>query len=341
MKYNVRNYRQFLQKPASTIRGLLLFGPDEGMVEERFREISGVVTKTPDDPFAVTDLSAARLSEDPKLLLDSAAGMSFGGGTKVVRVRNADKAPWTPFRDYLEAAPEDAFCLATSGPLKPGAKLRKIFENAKNAAALGCYEDDSRSLKALVQEGLSKNGLHIEADALTLLVSNLGADRMASRQEVEKLVTYAGNTSEISVEDVEAVIGDASSRSLPDLAFALGERQPKRALDLFDKLRAEDISPVAILRTVGWHFLRLQKVRGAVDRGTSASNAINQLRPPVIFKQKNSFERQVKAWPAPALISALSRLHGAEKDCKTTGLPAEAVCCRCLLHIARPEKQRL
>ena len=53
----------------------------------------------------------------------------------------------------------------------------------------------------------------ITADARQLLLARLGADRALSRAEIEKLALYAQGRTSIDVEDVEAIVGDASEQT--------------------------------------------------------------------------------------------------------------------------------
>ena len=68
--------------------------------------------------------------------------------------------------------------------------------------------------------------------------------------------------------------------------------------------------------------------------GANPDSAMKTLRPPVFFKQQNSFRNQLKRWRPQALSRARTELIQAEIDCKTTGMPDEAVCERALMRLA-------
>ncbi len=59
------------------------------------------------------------------------------------------------------------------------------------------------------------------------------------------------------------------------------------------------------------------------------------LRPPVIFLFKDRFQAQMRCWPTARLAAAMELICEAELRCKTTGLPAEAVCGRALMRLAQ------
>jgi len=64
MKITGARAARFLEKPPSDIIGVLLFGPDRGLVRERALALSKLFIANPDDAFAVTQLTADDLSAD-------------------------------------------------------------------------------------------------------------------------------------------------------------------------------------------------------------------------------------------------------------------------------------
>ena len=79
----------FVAKPDPKIRAVLIYGPDAGLVHERLNALTRAVAGSIDDPFRVVEFNADVLRQDPAKLGDEAASLSFGGGRRVVRVRDA------------------------------------------------------------------------------------------------------------------------------------------------------------------------------------------------------------------------------------------------------------
>ena len=97
----------------------------------------------------------------------------------------------------------------------------------------------------------------------------------------------------------------------------------------------EGISPVAILRMASRHFQKLHFVVAQMKTGRSLDQSVSRLRPPIIFLRADSFKAQARSWTAEKLARAMALLLEAETDCKSTGIPAEAVCGRALLRITQ------
>ena len=113
-----------------------------------------------------------------------------------------------------------------AGDLRRNAPLRTLCERAKNAAALPCYADNERDLARLIDDEMRAAGLALTPDARAMLVPLLGGDRAASRNELRKLALYARGTAEVGVDDVAAVVSDASALALDDIVDAAFAGRP-------------------------------------------------------------------------------------------------------------------
>ena len=331
---------RYAKNPPRGVVAALVFGPDQGLVRERSETLLKTVVDDLNDPFRVSDLDEQALSDDPARLADEAAAISMLGGRRVVRVRGAGNGLAKLFDAFLEEPKGDALVVVEAGDLAKGSALRKVFEEAENGAAIPCYADSARDLSDVVREALRAEGLVIAPDALADAVSRLGSDRGITRRELEKLALYARGQKEISLEDVRAVMGDEAEARVDEVCDAAGSGDLPR-LDLaLERLWVADLSPVAVLRQAMSHFQRLLLVGAEAARGETIDGAMRKLRPPVHFSRTASFKAQAQRWNESRLGDALDLLLETEALCKTTGVPAQAVCGRALFNVAAMAKMR-
>lgn len=326
--------KALLDRPPERVRAVLLFGPDEGLVRERAAALVARVAGDPRDPFRVSELSGATLRDDPARLADEAAAIAMTGGRRAVRVREADDRLAAPLGDFLAAPMGDSLVVVEAGDLGPRSALRRLFEAAANAAAIGCYPDSAPELAALVVETLRAQGVSAEGEAVDYLVAHLGADRQVSRAELEKVVLYVGAGGRATLASVAACVGEASALSLADALSAAGLGDAARLERALDLALAAGASPVGILRQAANHLRRIQLAVARVRAGQRPDEAMARLRPPVFFKHRDEFARTLGRWSVEACARALDRLTEAEIACKTTGMPDEAVCRHALLTLA-------
>ena len=335
MKVAPRQIDSFLRAPDPKARGILVYGPDAGLVCERADTLARLVVKDLADPFLVAEITPAALREEPTLIADEAASIALTGGRRVVRVRDAVDAMVGPLELFLDDSPGDALVIVQAGALGARAALRKLFESAANAAAIACYADDAQTLERLIHATLATQDITVSRDAVAYLSANLGADRGVSRAELEKLALYVGKGGTISLDDAMASVGNSSAVSLDNVVMAAGSGDGFAADQALTRSYQEGAHPVSVLRALGRHLTRLQLARAKMDGGASADAAMKALRPPIFFKLAAAFRGQLRSWNAWKLLTAFGLVLEAERQCKQTGAPAQALCGRAVLQVSR------
>jgi DNA polymerase III subunit delta len=338
MKLRASDIDRFVTAPDPNAQVILIFGPDQGLVRERANKLAKTVLDDLSDPFRMADLSDSDLKSDPARLADEAAAISMMGGRRVIRVRNAGDSLNKLVTAFLKSPEGDALILLEGGELTPRSSLRKTLEASPIGAALPCYADDSRTLERVIEERLGKAGWRAEPDACAYLTSHLGSDRGITLQELDKLILYMGSAEEkgrIRLEDVAACIGDSASTRIDSIVDAATSGD-FAALDVaLSKAGEADTAPVAILISVIRHVQQLHLVLGRIEAGSNQDAAIKSLRPPMHFKRQASLKRQCGLWNRKRLERAMELLGDADRQCKTTGLPAREICSQALMRVAQ------
>jgi DNA polymerase-3 subunit delta len=325
----------FARKPDAAVRAVLLYGPDSGLVRERAESLIKAVAGSLDDPFRTREITPGQLKEDPALLSDEANAMSLMGGRRAVRLRGAVDSHAKLIEELLAGdVKADSIVVIEAGILSPASKLRGLFEDHPKAAAIACYLDDESTLAEVIRDSLRQTKLEVAPDALEFLVSRLGGDRMMTRRELEKLAIYCEGSDKVSLADAEACVGDSSEQGVDDIAMAAARGDIAELDRTYERVTREGTHAIAVLRAVSRHFERMHFVAGKIAEGGNADSAIKALRPPLFFKAVTPFKSALRQWPAANLGRALDLLLKAEMDCKTTGMPAEAITARVLMQLA-------
>ncbi len=336
MKLATAQINSFLQKPDPAIRVVLVYGPDSGLVSERGELLAKKIVPDLADPFRVSILTGNAISDDPARLMDEMAAQALGGGRRLVRIQHAADGIASALSSLLDGMPPgDSFLLIEAGELEKRSKLRSLCEGeSRIACAIPCYVEDGPARQRIIGEILQGLSLSVPRDVLGFLGDILPPDRLAMRGELEKLALYAQGKNAVTMEDVLATVPDAGAAEMDDLVHAVGTGDARRAAMLLDRLLAEQISPVAILRAAQRHFLRLQWARGEMEKGSDAQTAIQKLQPPVFWKYKDSMSAQLRRWSSARLDQALNRLYEAEASVKRSGTPDGTLCAQLLVQMA-------
>ena len=334
MKLAAARVEGFLRQPDPEIHAVLLYGPDAGLVRERAETLARGVCPDLHDPFRVAELSGGMLVSDPARLADEAAQISLMGGRRVVRVREAGDSLAALFGRFLSGLPGDALVVTEAGDLSGRSALRRVFDEAAGAAAIGCYPDSARDLAAVIRETFAAHRIAAGRDVVEFLVEHLGGDRLLTRAELAKLALYAGEGGCLELEEARAVVADAAALSLEDAVLAAAQGDPTALDRALARVFQEGESPVSVIRALLRHLQRLHALAAKVAAGGSAEEAIRGARPPIFFKQQDSFRRQLSRWSEAQLRDALDRVGEAEFRMKLTGAPADTLCRAAMLELA-------
>ncbi|HEY1745392.1 MAG TPA: DNA polymerase III subunit delta [Xanthobacteraceae bacterium] len=327
------NADAFLAKADRLPDVVLIFGEDSGLVSERVRALIRASVDDPDDPFSLVRLDGDEIAGDPARLLDETQTIPLFGGRRAVWVR-AGGRNFAPAVEAVLALPKsECRVVIEAGDLRRTAPLRAVCERAKNAAAVPCYADNQAALERLIDTEMRNAGLSLKPDARALLVTLLGGDRASSRSEIGKLILYAHGRAEIDIDDVKAVVSDATDLALDELvdtAFAGCTTD----LDLLlGKMRDDGTSLGSIFFAVQRQLAQLHKWRTAMESGELSS--VDRAMPPVHFSRKELVEAALKHWSAARLGGAMTDLADAVLASRKTPAVAQAIAERALLSIAR------
>ncbi|OSQ40403.1 DNA polymerase III subunit delta [Thalassospira mesophila] len=317
MKLKAAQVDSFLRSPDAKAQLILIYGEDEGLVRERGATLAKTVVADLKDPFRIIELGPPQLKEDGGRLRDEAAAISFGGGRRVVRLRDVGDAQAPIIADFLQHPAGDALIVCEAGSLPSRSKLRQAVEKAGNGMALPCYADSGRDLEGLIKSVMDEHNLQIERDAVRFLIANLGSDRMISRNELQKLALYALNQPQVTLADAMACIGDSSARHYDDVLQAVSAGNVANLDTALTRLVEEGLNPVGALRMMIGYFQKLHLVKGQVSQGMSVEQAMKSLRPPLFFKAADQFRANLSYWPLSHIQRALQIFLEAEKDCKS------------------------
>ncbi|MFK7903103.1 MAG: DNA polymerase III subunit delta [Nitratireductor sp.] len=318
---------QYLKRPDKNFRVILLYGPDSGLVNERadfLAKQTGVDLK---DPFSTIRLNSDDVAQDKSRLVDEAFTVGMFGGERVIRVsgttqRNLGDA----VKPVLGQTLTDCWIIIEAGDLKKTAGLRTAVEKSKTAMALPCYQDDARALEQLIREEITDKQISISAEAVSLLKPMLGGDRMASRNELQKLALYCQDKGKVEQEDIREILSDASLLDTSDLIDAVATGNLKNFEETLGRILNSGVSPDMLLIFTLRHFQILHEMRSKMTRDrTPASDLIKYARPPIHYSRRTLISSALAKWNENGLVLAMKRLDNASFEARANPLLSQSI----------------
>jgi DNA polymerase III subunit delta len=324
----------FVARPDRARPVVLVFGLDAGLVRERAEALIHSAVDDPRDPFALARMSGDELAAEPMRLVEEANTIPLFGGRRAVWVKAGSRNFVAAVEALVAAASPDCRVVIEAGDLKRNAPLRAVCERAACAVALPCYPDSERDIGRLIDDEMREAGLAIAPDARAALLPLLGGDRLASRSEVRKLALFARGQERIELDDVIAVVTDASMLALDALIDAAFAGRTGEVEIQFNKARTAGTSPGTIISAALRQISTLHKARLVIEDGKSVTATLDAMVPPVHFSRKALVELALKSWTAARLERAMMQFADASFEARRMGDLADTIVQRVLLALA-------
>lgn len=335
MKLAARDAARVLAKPDEGLAGLLLYGADAMRVAlKRAALIEALIGPDGAAEMRLTRIAGADLRRDPAALADAVKATGFFAGPRAVLVDEAGEAATAAVRAALEDwRPGDARIVVTAGGLGAGSGLRKTFEAAKNAAAVGIYADPpgrdeiEGSLRAA---GLSRPDRETMGD-LEALGRSLDPGDFA--QFLAKLALYKrGDAMPLAAADLAACAPPAAEAEVDDVVALAAEGDAAGLAVALRGLGARSANPTGLTIAAGRYFRTLLAAAAAAD-GPDA--ALARARPPVFGPRRARMAAQARALGPGEIEKALALIIDAELALRSSRpVPGPALVERLFVRIA-------
>ena len=248
-------------------------------------------------------------------IIDLAETLPFFADRRVIVIENSGwfQKGGDRMAEYLGTLPETTYFIFVETQIDKRSKLYKTVNKQGRIAEFA--PQDEQTLKRWILGMLKKEGKNITAADLQYLLERTGTDMANIKTEMEKLLCYTLEKSEITKEDVEEVCTKQVQNQIFDMINAIADRNQKRALELYYDLLTLKEPPMRILALIGRQFNYLLQVKELRKKGYS-SQVISEktgLHGFVVGK----YAKQAEKFKTKELKEALEACVEADENVKT------------------------
>ncbi len=296
----------YVARPDPRARAFLVHGTDGGLIRENAAALARSLSEAIGGAPECVRLTEDDLENEPERLAVEIQTLSMFSPRKIIRVKASGRSTQALGRFAWDNIPETVSVIVEAGNLKKDTKLRTVFEKAPHLVALPCHDSDDPATHAqFIRSELSAAGMSIDKQAEHHLVSVLGGDHGVTRSEIAKLITYAHGSQQLTIDEISAVVGDASHTTLDAAVDTFLDGDVSDALRQITKLQAEGIPADVLLYALGQHLARLLRLLARMDTGANVDTALRSFRPPVHFRRADRMKHQIRRWERSDLLWAL------------------------------------
>lgn len=197
--------------------------------------------------------------------------------------------------EYLPTIPDTTCLLFVESEVDKRNRLYKKVKELGYAAEM--KRQDTAQLAKWAGTILAKEGKKITSRTMDVFLSMTGDDMEHIRMELEKLISYTLGRDVITEADIEAICTVRVTSKVFDMVSAIVNRNPRKAMDLYEDLLTLKEPPMRILFLIARQFNQLLQVKELLGRGMDRSGIAARLKmqPFVVGKvmpQAKQFSRE-------------------------------------------------
>ncbi len=296
MKISPSRVEGFIKNIPNNVAIILLYGKDEGLIQERCAQIKASYLNNQFNDDNVINIYHNQFKENLDIISNNAFSDSLFGSVRKIIVLKQAKDSYTKFlQAYAKTHAKDTLIIAISDDLTPSSSLRKFAEKSDISYAIPSYIDTLETLRKFIYSRLYLNNYKITPDAITYLTVNLGLDRAITNNELNKLLLYKGDDKQITIADVQKVIADNSSIFIDKIHFSLFNLKIEEAYINLIRILEEE-TPVFVVRALANHSYRLSYALAYKNTFTNIDELIKKISPPILFLYIPKFKEQMNIW---------------------------------------------
>lgn len=217
------------------------------------------------------------------------------------------------FAGYLPSMPETTHIVFVEQDVDKRNKLYKYVAKSGVEAVMDAMGERELVLWAA---GLCKQGgKAVRENTIRYLLEHVNTNMNHLQNEIEKLIAYTEGREEITTDDIDSICTMQITNRIFPMIDAVGEKNRKKALQLYYDLLALRENPMSVLFLLSRHFNILLQVKEQEAKRTARELAAKKIGIPPFTVKK--YAAQAAKFRKNQLIEAVSACISSEEAVKT------------------------
>ena len=198
--------------------------------------------------------------------------------------------------------------------LEKKSKLRNYFEKSNRLDVVPCYADNEIGIKKIILDRL-KGFSGLSTQNLNTIIDNCNLNRTKLENELNKVITLFTNKKieENKLKKLLNIKVNENFSTLKDEAL-IGNKAKTNKL-LSDTIMESDKN-ILYLSLINQRLMKLLEI-AKITKTTNIENAINNIKPPIFWKDKTTFLTQANKWNLNKIRKVLNQTYSLELEIKS------------------------
>ncbi len=286
----------------------LFYGENIGLINH-FKDKIKVVNKSK----KILRFNQEDILKNNNIILNEIKNISLFDDTKIIFIDNVNDRILKTIQEIEQDIDKNKVYLFAE-ILEKKSKIRSYFESTKNLDLIPCYSDNEINIKKMIINNL-KDYSGVNPKLINTIIENNGLDRIKVNNELNKIKTFFINK-KIEIKLIEKLLNtkvEENFNSIKDTVIKGNKRITNKLLasTVFDK----DKIPLYI----NIINQRLNKLKEVIELSNKRNleQTVNEIKPPIFWKDKPVVLEQVKSWTSNKLSVALKKTYELEIKIKS------------------------
>lgn len=214
-----------------------------------------------------------------------------------------------------KAGDNNVHIILRSNQLPTRSKLRKLFESQGGMIVVPCYEEDDFEKIKIVKDFFMKEGITFSSEEIHAISKRLSYQRLEIKNELEKIAIIAKNNPELQ-NSKKLYANTLGSLEISSEKFisSIVTGEDKTFFTGYNKFTNFGQDNIKLINYLLEHLFRILISKIRIRDGMSIHAAISSLKPPVFFKNTDSFKIQIKKLRFIELKFIIKKLYECKKQ---------------------------
>ena len=291
---------------------ILFYGENQGIKKE-FKDNLKKIHKDKE----VLNLFQEEIIKAKDFLINEISSQSLFGEKKLIFINEANDKILNILEELNEYIQEDRIFLF-GDVLDKKSKLRSYFEKSKEHASVACYQDNEIGLKKIISNKLAGYS-GIDNQTINLIIQSSGLDRGKIYNEIEK-IKNCFKEKKIEIEKLENLLNLKTNDDFSQLKDEAIKGNKFNTNKLLSETIFQTENSVYYLNSINQRINKLNDIENLKHKEKNLDTIINQLKPPVFWKDKPILIEQSKKWNKKRLQEILKKTYNAEIELKSNSM---------------------
>ncbi len=255
--------------------------------------------------------------KNKNLLSEQIDNVSLFSKKKVIFLNEISDKIRDHLGEFLEKPNTDVKIFLFAQNLEKKSTIRKIFEKEKKLAIVACYQDNERTLADYIRKKLvGYNGL--TQQIINFIINNSGLDRKTISNEVDKIKSLFLDK-KIKIERLPELLNNNNNLDFNDVRDSCLEANREKLNNNLSNVIFQNENSYFYISVLINRIEKLINLNVELKKEKNLEKAISSIKPPIFWKDKPIFFKQMQIWNEKKLRDAKKMLFEAEINIKKNG----------------------